>query len=142
MKAMSFLVVSQKIGLAYSKLCLPLLEEFGLSQVSFDILMFLANNPEHKTAQEICELRHIKKNLVSVHVEKLVSLGYLERFAVEGDRRKIGLSCTKKAEVIVSKGKEMQKLFFEGMTKGISDEEWKVFKRFFETLGSNAEKMV
>ena len=34
----------------------------------------------------------IKANLVSVHVDRLVKEGYLERRAVEGDRRKTELS--------------------------------------------------
>ncbi len=50
--------------------------------------MFLANNPDCKTARDIVEMRHIKANLVSMNVDKLVQEGYLERRAVAGDRRK------------------------------------------------------
>lgn len=139
---MTFLSVAQKIGVAYSALCAPILEEFGLPQVSFDILMFLSNNPEYKTAQEICEVRHIKKNLVSVHVEKLVSLGYLQRSSVEGDRRKVGLSCTEKALPVVKKGRVMQKAFFEGLTKGVPEPDWETYKKIFRTIELNAEAMV
>ena len=70
--------------------------ELKLPQTAFDILMFLANNPDYKTASDIVEVRKIKANLVSVNVEKLVRDGYLERKAVEGDRRKVELICTKK----------------------------------------------
>ncbi len=59
--------------------------------------MFLANNPEYKTARDIVEIRKIKANLVSVNVDKLVNEGYLERKPVENDRRKTELVCTKKA---------------------------------------------
>ena len=58
---------------AYNKMCEPILHEFDIPQVSFDILMFLNNNPELCTAQQISEFRKIKKNLVSVHVDKLVT---------------------------------------------------------------------
>ena len=81
---------------AYNKMCEPILQEFDIPQVSFDILMFLKNNPDLCTAQQISEFRNIKKNLVSVHVDKLVTAGYLQRGTVAGDRRKILLSCTEK----------------------------------------------
>ncbi len=63
---------------AYNKMCEPILHEFDIPQVSFDILMFLKNNPDLCTAQQISEFRNIKKNLVSVHVDKLVTAGYLQ----------------------------------------------------------------
>ena len=56
--------------------------------------MFLGNNPAYKTAGEIVELRHIKANLVSVNVDRLVREGYLTRHPVAGDRRKTELLCT------------------------------------------------
>ena len=31
---------------AYNKMCEPILHEFDIPQVSFDILMFLKNNPD------------------------------------------------------------------------------------------------
>ena len=47
---------------AYNKMCEPILQEFDIPQVSFDILMFLKNNPDLCTAQQISEFRNIKKN--------------------------------------------------------------------------------
>ena len=38
---------------AYNKMCEPILQEFDIPQVSFDILMFLKNNPDLCTAQQI-----------------------------------------------------------------------------------------
>ena len=38
--------------------------------------------PDYKTARDIVEVRHIKANLVSMNVDKLVQEGYLERYAV------------------------------------------------------------
>ena len=70
---------ANKTGLAYGAACRPLCQELGLPQTAFDILMFLANNPGYKTASDIVEVRHIKANLVSVNVDKLVQEGLLER---------------------------------------------------------------
>jgi len=142
MKASTLLFFADKIEYAYTMLAKPLLEEFDLPQVSFDILMFLANNPEYNTAQEICAIRHIKKNLISVHVEKLVSAGYLERNAVTGDRRKVGLSCTPKAQPIIDAGRQMQKKFIEQLTNGVTEDEWKAHKAVLEKIEVNVEAMV
>ena len=68
---------ANKTALAYSAVCKPLCQELGLPQTAFDILLFLANNPTYKTASDIVEVRHIKANLVSVNVDKLVHEGLL-----------------------------------------------------------------
>ena len=66
---------AQKVALAYGAVCKPLCRELGLTQTAFDILLFLANNPSYRTARDIVEVRHIKANLVSVNVDKLVQEG-------------------------------------------------------------------
>lgn len=63
---------SIKTAQAYNAVCKPLCQELGLSQTALDILLFLANNPDYKTARDIVEVRHIKANLVSMNVDKLV----------------------------------------------------------------------
>ena len=137
MKATEYLMLSRKTLSAYTKVCEPLLEKYDLPQVSFDILMFLTNNPEYKTAQDISEIRGIKKNLVSVHVEKLVSIGLLERGFVAGDRRKVSLSCTDKASPIIEDGLAMQKSFYDRIVSGISEEDWEAYKRINQQVIKN-----
>lgn len=137
MKATEYLMLSRKTLSAYTKVCEPLLEKYDLPQVSFDIIMFLANNPEYKTAQDISEIRGIKKNLVSVHVEKLVSIGLLERGFVAGDRRKVSLSCTEKASPIIEDGLAMQKSFYDRIVSGISEEDWEAYKRINQQVIKN-----
>ena len=73
--------ISFKTAQAYSAMCKPLCQELKLPQTAFDILMFLANNPDCTTARDIVEIRKIKANLVSVNVDRLVQEGYLERRA-------------------------------------------------------------
>lgn len=67
---------ANKTGLVYSAVCKPLCQKLHLPQTAFDILMFLANNPNYTTARDIVEVRHIKANLVSVNVDKLVQEGF------------------------------------------------------------------
>ena len=96
--------IVRKIPLAYSAMCRPLCRELELPQTAFDILMFLGNNPDYKTASEIVEIRRIKANLVSVNIDRLVQEGYLLRRPVAGDRRKTELLCTPKALPVIRRG--------------------------------------
>ena len=117
---------------AYNVVCKPLCKELGLPQTAFDILMFLGNNPKYKTAGEIVEIRHIKANLVSVNVDKLVRDGYLVRRAVSGDRRKTELICTEKAQSVILRGREIQNAFPERLCAGMDE---KTHAAFLTALG-------
>lgn len=119
--------IARSISLAYNVVCKPICKELDLPQTAFDILMFLGNNPKYKTAGEIVEIRHIKANLVSVNVDKLVREGYLERKTVEGDRRKTELICTEKAMEVISRGREIQREFLDKMLANLGDGELKAF---------------
>ncbi len=134
--------IPRKISLAYGKVCKPLCNELGLSQTAFDILMFLGNNPKYKNAKDIVEIRHIKANLVSVNVERLVREGYLTRQAVKGDRRKTELLCTKKAESITERGRQLQKMFFEKLFAHIDDNMKKAFEEVMQIIGENSDEIL
>lgn len=136
-----FVAFSHDILNAYNQMCEPLLQKFGISQVSFDILMFLKNNPELCTAQQISMFRNIKKNLVSVHVEKLVKAGYLKRGAVSGDRRKIALFCTEKAVPITDAGIALQTSFVDQLTADIPQRELTLYRKLMETMAEHARSM-
>ena len=122
---------ARKMALAYTAVCRPLCQEMKLPQTAFDILMFLYNNPEYKTARDIVEIRNIKANLVSVNVEKLVQDGYIERQAVEKDRRKTELICTQKALPVQKQGRELQQEFAERLMAGLSDEDQEKLAVYF-----------
>lgn len=119
--------VFRKISLAYSAVCKPFCKEFNLPQTAFDILMFLGNNPAYKTARDIVEIRHIKANLVSIHVERLVQEGYLIRRPVKGDRRKTELVCTDKARPVIERGRQLQNSFAENLLADTDDNMRNVF---------------
>ena len=102
-----------KTAQAYNAVCKPLCQELKLPQTAFDILMFLANNLDRRTASDIVEVRKLKANLVSVNVDRLVQEGYLRREAVAGDRRKTLLIGTEKARSVVERGREVQNRFLE-----------------------------
>lgn len=126
---------------AYEKMSKPLCLELGIPQTAFDILMFLANNPEHNTAKDVVELRNMKANLVSINVDKLVREGFLERGNDPSDRRKIILTCTKKAEPIITRGRTMQRQFGELLLRGVSPEALASMQETFQIIANNIEEM-
>lgn len=128
---------AQKFAQAYSVSCKPLCQKLNLPQTAFDILMFLANNPEYKSARDIVEIRHIKANLVSINVDRLVQEGYLERRAVAGDRRKTELICTEKAQPVILQGRALQDEFFAAMMKGVDAQLYAAFTRTIDIMNSN-----
>ncbi|MCI8453342.1 MAG: MarR family transcriptional regulator [Lachnospiraceae bacterium] len=127
---------------AYSAYCRPLCQEIKLPQTAFDILMFLANNPEFNTARDIVEIRKIKANLVSVNVDRLVQEGYLERKAVSGDRRKTCLVCTKYSQAIIEKGRRIQTVFFKKLFEHVDEEARLAFQSVLCTVDQNLDQMM
>lgn len=137
----ALLSLANKIQGAYETTCQSVLHEFAISKTSFDILMFLYNNPDRYTAKEISTTRNIKANVVSLHVDQLVNDGYLQRQSVEGDRRKIRLVYTEKAQPIIEKGIILQRNFFYSLTDGLSEEDLNSFKHCFQVVAQNADLM-
>ena len=133
---------ARKMGLAYEKLLLPLAKETEMPHTAISILLFIANNPKFATASYICEMRGLKRPVVSAHVESLVQGGYIERRAVPGDRRKDALVCTEKAQKIVEAGRKRQLQFANAVLEGISEEDRTVMERCFKLMGTNIDKTI
>lgn len=131
-----------KMAHAYSVMCKPLCQEIKLPQTAFDILMFLSNNPQYKTARDIVEVRKIKANLVSINVDKLVKEGYLERREVAGDRRKTELVCTSQADSIIEKGRLVQKDFKDTLFNNMDDSMKEILFKGMEIMEDNLDRIL
>ena len=131
-----------KMAHAYSVICKPLCQEMKLPQTAFDILMFLSNNPQYKTARDIVEVRKIKANLVSINVDKLVKEGYLERREVAGDRRKTELVCTSQADSIIEKGHLVQKDFKDTLFNNMDDSMKEILFKGMEIMEDNLDRIL
>ena len=55
--------------------------QYGLNQLEIDILLFLHNNPDCRTASDICRYRGLAKSNVSAAVERLRARGVLCRWS-------------------------------------------------------------
>ena len=134
--------LSQKMHLGYKCIQKQVCKTYQIPETSMDILLFLANNPQYTSARDIVEVRNLKANLVSIHVDRLVREGYLTRSEVPGDRRKHALALTEKAAPIVEAGQKMQEDFFETMFAGISQEKRESCFAILETIGQNMDAVL
>ena len=90
--------ISFKTAQAYSAMCKPLCQELKLPQTAFDILMFLANNPDCTTARDIVEIRKINEHTligtspdITRYFIELRGIGIIDvktLFGVEGVKEK------------------------------------------------------
>ena len=127
---------------AYCIRCKSLCRELHMPQTAFDILMFLANNPDYNTAKDIVELRGIKANLVSVNVERLVNEGYLDRRDFPGDRRKTVLVCTPRSQPLIQRGERLQEEFFQDIFRDVDEASRENFHRVMEQVDRNLNKIM
>lgn len=114
---------ANKIMETYYAMLQPLSKDTDLPVLALDILLFIANNQEVATAKDICRYRGLKSGIVSVHIDRLVSVELLKRTNNINDRRQTLLSYTNKACPIIDKGREIQKELVANLFKGITDEE-------------------
>ena len=126
---------------AYHAALSPLCAETGLPPAAADILLFLANNPGCETAGAICRMRGLKPAIVSFHIDRLVSEGFLLRQSVPGDRRKTALVLTEKAESVVERGRGLQKAFADRLIDGLSEEDLAHFRRCVSAFDRNIERI-
>ena len=134
--------LTKKFMAAYKAAQKKVCKAWNVPEVSLDILLFLANNPEYSTARDIVEVRSIKANLVSQHVDRMVREGYLCRKEVQGDRRKRDLSLTEKAMPIIEAGRRMQTDFFETLFHGVSEGEKRAFFETMDIMSRNMDKIL
>lgn len=132
---------SKRLTSLYEEWMQPICKTLGMPFTALVVLMYFANNPNKNTAHELCEYRGYKRAIVSLHIESLVQKGYLERRAVEGDRRKFGIICTKKAEAVIKECRAYQKGFTESLTDGLSKEDLEKIEECFDILRRNIEHM-
>ena len=142
MNPIDFISVSTKAMKAYESFCQPLCKKYQISQTSFDVLMFLANNPEYNTARDICEIRGIRTGIASVAVDFLVKNGYLIREADPNDRRIWRLDLTEKSDEIVREGRLVQMEFGKQLTAGISEEELATYMAIAQKFRENILNIV
>ena len=115
-------------------------DEYGLTQMEYDILMFLHNNPQHNTAAEIVKVRKSTKSHVSISLKNLESKGLVERIQSETNKKHIEIALLDKAELIVEAGINAQKEFAQDVLSGLTEEEKRMCINVFFKICNNAEE--
>lgn len=108
--------------------------------MAFDILIVLSVNPRLCTARDINRHYGFKANILSVNINKLVCDGYLERCPVEGDRRKVRLALTEKAQPIITRGNRAVDEFNLLIREGITPEQLDIFVKYLRIVGEKRPK--
>lgn len=115
-------------------------DRYGLTQMEYDILMFLHNNPQHNTAAEIVKIRKSTKSHVSTSLKDLENKGLIRKIQSEDNKKHIEIVLLDKAEIIVEAGLNMQKQFAQNVLNGLTEEEIHMCISVFNKICSNAEK--
>lgn len=115
-------------------------DRYGLTQMEYDILMFLHNNSQHNTAAEIVKVRKSTKSHVSISLKNLESKGLVERIQSETNKKHIEIVLLDKAELIVEAGINAQKEFAQDVLSGLTEEEKRMCINVFNKICNNAEE--
>ena len=134
MKFVDFMADSRDF---YNDLIDPVCKKYGLTQMEFHILLFLANNPECDTAAQIIKKRAFTKSHVSVSVRSLEERGLLVGEYQGINRRTIHLKLTDSAAPIISDGKNVQKKAAEIICRGFSPDEHRKLFEFMNRINTN-----
>ena len=135
------LTTQRKFMYLYESFCIPLCKKYQLNQSDLDMMLFLANNPSYNTARDVCEIRGMKKGIVSVTTERLVKQGYLIRENDSADRRIQRLYLTKHCQEIVTEGKQMQRHFLEAITSELTEEEMLLYQKISDKIRTQIIKL-
>ena len=115
-------------------------DRYGLTQMEYDILMFLHNDPQHNTAAEIVMVRKSTKSHVSTSLKKLEDKGLVERIQSKDNKKHIEIVLLDKAELIVEAGINAQKQFAQNVLSGLTEEEKCMCINIFDKICNNAEE--
>ena len=124
----------------YELLSAEVCDRYGLTQMEYDILMFLHNNPQHNTAAEIVKVRKSTKSHVSTSLKKLENEGLIKRIQSENNKKHIEIVLLDKAELIVEAGIAVQKKFAQDVLAGLTEEEIRMCIHIFDKICNNAEE--
>ena len=115
-----------------------IMDEYDLTRLELDVLLFLDCNPDKNTAAEIVSMRNLTKSHVSSAVDHLTQMGLITQAHDPRNRRRIHLHLTDATEPILRAGRTAQDNFVRTLSQGLSDEEQEQFVHILRIVGENA----
>ena len=106
----------------------------GLNQLEIDILLFLHNNPDCRTASDICRYRGLAKSNVSKAVEHLRSMGLLTVSSAADNRRQRMLSITDAAAPLATELCAIQQATAAAATADLTPAEWQAMQDYMARI--------
>lgn len=114
-----------------------LCEQYGLTQLEVDILLFLYHNPENNTARDIVALRGLAKSNVSTSVEALRRDRYLEATVDPRNRRKRRLHLLPDGQMVIEMLADQQRSCLSHLAQGFTEEELCQLQSLLERIENN-----
>lgn len=113
------------------------MERFDLSAVEVDVMLFLANNPQYKTAADVSRMKKIPKSHVSLAVKGLIQKRMLRGEPDAGNRKRIRLVLTQEAAEMITYGRQQQEHFVNVLFRGFSPEEAEQYHSYCARIMNN-----
>lgn len=123
----------------YSQAMEPVCEQYDLTRMELDILLFLANSPQRDTFTHIVMDRKLSKSHVSTSVRHLEKKGYLKRQFLEGNRRTAHLVLQPLAQPVIEAGRRIRKDLIQTVFAGFSAEELSQLESFLRRMNCNVQ---
>lgn len=111
--------------------------QHGLNQLEIDILLFLYNNPDCRTASDICRYRGLAKSNVSAAVERLRRRNLLTVSPAPDNRRQRMLGFTDESLALAAELAEIQRRAVEPLLAGFTDEEQQALQDYMRRMDEN-----
>lgn len=124
----------------YEILAKDVCDRYQLTQMEYDILMFLHDNPQHNTAADIVKVRKSTKSHVSTSLKRLESRGLIKRIQSTSNKKHIEIALLSEAEQIIDAGIEVQKQFAKNVLSGLTEEEKHICISVFNKICNNADE--
>lgn len=131
------LTLFKRIGQNYQSRLNGIAKHHDLTSLEATVISFLHCNPGEDSVSAIVDLLSLSKGDVSMAVDHLVSLGYLEKKKDEEDRRKSHLILRPSAQTISQEIDGMREKYLQEILSGFSKEEARQFKAYIERAFHN-----
>ncbi len=128
------------VSALYEKKTRAICDRYQLTQMEYDILMFLHNNPTYTRATDIVSIRRLTKSHVSSTLKMLEDKGYIRRFYEANDSKTAHIEVLELAEGILQEGYNAQMDFFDTVFFGFSEEERNQYRTLLDRIYENVEK--
>ena len=115
----------------YEMLSRKVCEKYQLTQMEYDILILLHNNPRHNTAAEIVKIRKSTKSHVSSSLKNLESRGLVKRVQSTDNKKHIEIVLLEAAIPIIEDGIKVQNEFAKTVLQGLTQEERRLCTEVF-----------